>query len=317
MPKVIQTGLPGRGDRPLTEFVEDFLADLAVQGKSKATIRVYGNDLRRFALSYRGDLGAVTLGMLKEYLRDLKNQRSANGKELGPATLARHQVSLRSFFRWAAEMELIPKSPAERLPKIGLPEAQPRAMKKGEVRQVLAVISDKRDRLIFGLMADTGARVSEVLGIRLEKIRLGAQEITVVGKRNRERTVYLIKEESLSLLRRYLRLHGWLDRDGETITERGLLFRPDEAKQRAGKPGEPLHYTTVQKKWQHYCQMAKVEATIHQLRHSYATRLINEGKPIEVIQKILGHRNLQTTQRYAHVSDETVRRELENPPHLH
>ncbi len=52
-------------------------------------------------------------------------------------------------------------------------------------------------------------------------------------------------------------------------------------------------------------------ATIHQLRHSYASRLVNEGKPIEVVQKILGHRNLQTTQRYAVVCDETVRRALE------
>lgn len=292
-----------RRTHPVSEFIEDFLADLAVQGKSKATIRAYGNDLRRFAIACKEDLSQITLGHLKGYLRDIKGG-------IGKATLVRHQVTLRSFFRWAAEIGVLHDNPASRLPRIEQPDVQPRAMKEGEVARVMAVIHNKRDRLIFQLMADTGVRVSEVLAIRLEKIRLDAQEITVQGKKGRERTVYLIKTEALSFLRRYLRLHGWLGKDGETITGKGLLFRPNEAKQRWGKSDEPLHYTTVQQKWKGYCRLAKVDATIHQLRHSYATRLVNENKPIEIVQKILGHRNLQTTQRYAVVSDETVRRAL-------
>jgi site-specific recombinase XerD len=301
--KVIHTGLPGRSDRPLSEFVQDFLADMRIQGKSKSTLRIYGADLERFALWFRGDVGAVTLAILKEYLRGLEG--------LAPATRARHRVSLRAFFRWAAEAELVSTSPAERLPKVSVPEAQPRALRPGDVARVLASIPDKRDRLIFQLMADAGLRVSEALSIRLERIRLDAQELTVLGKGNRERTAYLIRTEALGLLKRYLRAQGWLDRDGESITAKGLLFRPMESKQRSGKAGEPLHYTTVQARWKKYCRAAKVEATIHQLRHSYATRLINEGKPLEVVQKLLGHRNPQTTQRYAAVSDGTVRRALE------
>lgn len=304
MTNVIQISLPGRSDRPLSEFIEDFLSDMRIQGKSKATLRVYGGDLQRFAVSYRGDIADVSLPILKAYLRKLEG--------LAPATRARHQVSLRAFFRWAAESELIPGNPAERLPKVKVPEAQPRALRSGDVAKILAAIPDRRDRLLFQLIAETGLRVSEGLSVRLERIRLDAQELTVLGKGGRERTVYLIKTEALGLLRRYLRAQGWLDRDGETITAKGLLFRPNEAKQRAGRAGEAIHYTTIQARWARYCKLAKVEATIHQLRHSYATRLVNEGKPLEIVQKILGHRNPATTQRYATVSDETVRRALEN-----
>ncbi len=302
MPNVVRLGLPGRSDRPLAEHIEDFLADMRAAGKSDATLRNYERDALALAVWYRGDLGAVTTPVLREYLRGLDH--------LAPATRARHRVSIRALFRWAAEMGLVEADPAEQLPGVKVPEGQPRALQPGEVARILTVITDRRDRLLFQLMADTGVRVSEALSVRLERIRLAAQELTVVGKGKRERTVYLIQTEALGLLRRYLRHQGWLAKDGETITEKGLLFRPDAAKQRAGKAGLPIHYTTIQQRWKGYCQLAKVDATVHQLRHTFATRLVNEGKPLEVVQKVLGHRNPATTQRYAVVSDETVRRAL-------
>ena len=303
MKNVVRLALPGRSDRPISELVDDFLADMRAAGKSPATVRNYERDVRALALWFHGDVEAASSPVLREYMRGLEG--------LAPATRARHRVSVRAFFRWAAEMELIGSDPAERLPKVKVPEAQPRALRPGEVERVLGAVTDKRDRLLFQIMFETGLRISEALSVRLERIRLDAQEITVVGKGGRERTVYLIRTEALGMLRRFLRAQGWLGRDGETITQTGLLFRPTESKQRSGKAGEPIDYTTVQQRWKRYCKAAKVEATIHQLRHTYATRLVNEGKPLEIVQKILGHRNPQTTQRYAAVSDETVRRALE------
>lgn len=304
MPNVVRLDLAGRYERPLAEFIEDFIADMRATGKSSATLRNYERDTLALAVWYRGDLGTVTSPVLREYLRSLDH--------LAAATRARHRVSIRAFFRWAMEMGFAENNPAEHLPGIKVPEGQPKALQHDEVVRILAAVPNRRDRLLFQLMADTGVRVSEALSVRLERIRFAAQELTVVGKGNRERTVYLIGTEALGMLRRYLRHQGWLAKDGETITEKGLLFRPDAAKQRAGKAGQPIHYTTIQQRWKEYCRAAKVEATIHQLRHTYATRLVNEGKPLEIVQKVLGHRNPATTQRYAAVSDETVRRALEN-----
>lgn len=292
-----------RAPLELTELLEDFLLDIKSQGKSAATARAYRNDLHDFLAAYKGSAKVVTAQVLRGYLGGLEG--------VSLATRARRRAALRSFFSWLVDAGHLDSNPAERLPKLSLPERQPRAMAEADVWKVLRNIGNERDRLIFYLMAETGMRVSEALSIRLEKIRLHAQEISVIGKGNRERTAYLIKTESLGLLRRYLRAHGWLAKDGETITVKGLLFRPDEAKQRSGRAGDPIHYTVIQKAWKRYVQAAGVEATIHQLRHTYATKLVNEGKPIEVVQKVLGHRNLQTTMRYAVVSDDTVRRALE------
>ena len=306
MPKIVLTALPGRQEQALPDLTTQFLDQMAVEGKRPATIQAYRKDLKAFTKGIAGPLAGVTHQVLAEHLKALK---SAGG--LAPATLARHRVSLRAFFGWAVVAGLLEKSPAECLPRIRLPDHQPRALNEADLWRVLRGIPDKRDQLFFFLLADTGMRVSEALSIRLEKIRLHAQEISVIGKRQRERTVYLIKTESLGLLKRHLRQHGWLARDGETIMEKGLLFRPAESKRRGGKAGAPVDYTVMQKAWKRYCAAAGVVGTIHQLRHSYATRLINKGVRMEEVQKILGHRNLQTTQRYAAVSDETVRAALE------
>ncbi len=303
MPRILHTGLPGCRRASLETLLNDFLADLRVEGNRPETLRGYQSNLQTFMTFYKGEIGALSVQVVRDYLRSLQGR--------SPATMARHRSALSAFLRWCVQGDLLPANPVERLPRINVPEAQPRAMRSGEVQAVLRIIKDKRDRLIFQLLADTGARVSEILSVRLEQIRMAAQEITIIGKGGRERTIYLIKTESYSMLRRYLRSQGWLAGDGETITGRGLLFRPNESKRRNGTAGAPIHYSVIQKAWQRYCRAAGVEATIHQLRHTYATRLINEGKPVEVVQKVLGHRNLQTTQRYAVVSEETVRRALE------
>lgn len=304
MTKLAQNKLPGRQPSLLGDLVEGFLLDLESRGKSAATIRSYGHDLRTFAKEReQADIRTIIRRDLEAYLR--------GGEGLSPATHMRRRSALRSFFDWVVDQGHLGVSPAARLPGVPLPDRQPRTMPDADVWKVLKSIDDMRDKLAFYLMAETGARVSEVLSIRLERIRLHAQEVSVVGQGGRERTIYLIKTESLDLLKRYLRDQHWIDGDGETIIERGLLFRPTESKQRRGRTGQPIHYTVMQKAWQRYCEAAGVEATIHQLRHAYATRLVNEGKPIEVIQKILGHRDLTTTQRYAVVSDEMVRRALE------
>lgn len=120
-----------------------------------------------------------------------------------------------------------------------MPDALPRVLTPDALNQVLGIISDKRDRLIFLFMAETGARIAEALSIRREKIRLAAQEVTVVGKGNRERTIYLIQTVSLGLLLRNLRSKGWLAKGGEAITETGLLFRltrPSADPERRGSP---------------------------------------------------------------------------------
>jgi integrase len=104
--------------------------------------------------------------------------------------------------------------------------------------------------------------------------------------------------ESIRLLRRHLK-HSH-------ITS-GSVFRGDP---RYGGSPLPLDYTVVQKAWQKYCRTAGVEATIHQLRHSRASQLLQAGVPVTTVRKQMGHRNLQSTLRYAEVDQATIKEDL-------
>ena len=144
-------------------------------------------------------------------------------------------------------------------------------------------------------------RVGEVLSIHYTDLDLTQddEKIRVFGKGQRERMVLLAAApESIRLLRRHLK---------QSHITADSLFRGDP---RYGGSPLPLDYSVLRKAWQKYCKQAGVQATIHQLRHSRATQLIQAGVPITTIRKQLGHRNLQSTLLYAEVDTATVKRDL-------
>jgi len=149
-------------------------------------------------------------------------------------------------------------------------------------------------------LRDTGIRVGEALSIRWEDISLddGDEQARVLGKGGRERTVLLhAAPETVRLLRRY--------KKGMACS--GYLFQGDP---RRGGGGAPLDYSSVRYAWNRYCAHAGVTATIHQLRHTFVTELVRGGMRLTTVQRLAGHRRLETTRAYAEVSDEEVKREL-------
>lgn len=280
----------------LVQLVDEFLADLKTENKSPHTLKNYQADLMAFHRFYGGNLSDLTPATLREYFGSLV-------ETLSPASISRKQASIKSFLRWAYRHDLIPANPMDKIGGVKLPESQPRFLPLDQVNKILSVITDDRDRVLFTLISETGLRISEALAIKVEDLRLDTQELTVHGKGKKDRTIHLVKTESLRLLKWYLKKRQ--------ITG-GLVFRACESKQRYGQAGKAIEYSVIAKAWRRYCHSIGIECTIHQLRHSYATDLINRGAPVEVVSKILGHQNLQTTLRYAKVSDRTIRNTLEN-----
>ena len=284
-----------RDPRTLSQLAGDFLADLENAGRSRHTIVNYRCDLRRLADATPGGLHAIDPVHLRRFFLSLSDK--------APATRARIQSSANAFLTWCFRHDLIPANPMQKLERMSVPDALPRGLAPGVVRKVLGAIPRRnlRDRLLFTLIAETGVRVGEALGIYHQDLILTPddEQIVIRGKGGRTRTLMLYAApESLRLLQRFLRRTG--------ITS-GALFRGDPAR---GGSARPIHYRTAHKAWGRYCAKAGVDATIHALRHSFATRLINEGISLGVVRKLLGHRNMQTTLRYAEVSDATVKREL-------
>lgn len=276
------------------ELVEAFLT--ALQGRRAAnTIAAYRSDLWRFALACPGPAAAITTTDLIDYLS------TAGGGS--PSTLARRQASLRTLFAWAFRMEHLPADPAARLEGVAVPERLPRPLSAAEIEQVLRAIpaAKLRDRLFFTLLRDTGIRVGEALSVRWEDVDLreGDEQLRVLGKGGRERTVLLhAAPDTLRMLHRYRRVG----------TTSGYVFHGDP--RRRGSTAAPMDYKSVHYAWRRYCTRAGVHATIHQLRHSFVTELVRGGMRLTTVQRLAGHRRLETTRTYAAVSDAEVKREL-------
>ncbi len=214
---------------------------------------------------------------------------------LSPATRARKQAALASFFQWAYQHDRIAGDPMAKLARVRLPEPAPRGVDPVEVKRLLAVIprAQARDRLLFWLIAATGLRVGEALALHVEDLDLTRDDerLAVLGKGGRRRTVLLDDPALVKDLRGYL---------AATKYRHSPLFR-------AAKNGRggPLRYQSIQARWAGYCARAGVACTIHQLRHTHATALVNEGVSLGTIRKRLGHKSLQTTLRYAELADAT------------
>jgi integrase/recombinase XerD len=279
----------------LRDAVEQFLASLRSRRAPTNTIKSYAHDLQHFVQAIPADLDEVTASAIATFL-------DGDGHH-SQATQGRRYATLCSFYQWAIRQELVQENPMDRLEPIVQPKREPRPLDPEEVNKILKAIPapNVRDRALFTLLYETGIRVGEALGLQCSDVQLTQddEKIRVFGKGQRERTVMLTAApESIRLLRRHLK---------QNHLTSGSVFRGDP---RYGGSPLPLEYSVVHYAWQKYCKHAGVEATIHQLRHSRASQLIQAGVPVTTVRKQLGHRNLQSTLLYAEVDQATIKQDL-------
>ncbi len=283
---------PTTRDRSLGAVITDFLADLAHSNRSAHTRQAYAADLARFSSFYTGPVDGITADVLRAFF--------ATRTHLSPATRARTQAALASFLGWAYRHEAISALPMARVERVRLDPPKPRGLKREQIDTILAAIpaTKQRDRLLFRLIVETGLRVGEALALYVEDLDLTRDDehMSVVGKGNQRRTILLDDARLVRDVRAYLKRNGYTH---------GPLFRAEK-----NGRGGPLRYQSVQERWQQYCAHAGVACTLHQLRHSHATELVNAGVSLATIRKRLGHKNLQTTLRYAEQSDTAADAEL-------
>ncbi len=271
-------------EQSLESLVATFLADLAHANHSPQTCRAYATDLTQFRAFHQGPVQTITAEVLRAFF--------GLHAHLRPATRARKQAAVARFLTWAEQQEL--------LDRVKLDPPQPRGVERSQIERILKAIPTEslRDRLFFRLLSETGLRVSEGLSLYVEDLDLSLdnEHLTVVGKGGKKRTVLLDDQRLVHQLRAYLKRKGY---------KHGPLFRAEK-----NGRGGPLRYQSIQERWDHYCSQAGVACTLHQLRHSHATELINGGVSLPTIRKRLGHKNLQTTLRYAEQADETADAEV-------
>ena len=259
---------------------------LLAAGISASTRRAYRTDLRDFASWYgRRPLEEVDVRVLAEYAAELGRARP--GGKLAPTTIARRLAAVRSLLRFTLGREHVPD--ASLAPK--RPRRLPDAPKPGEVDELLASllgedVLDVRNRALVELVYSAGLRSAEAVGLDLGDVDF-EQELVHVrhGKGGKERVVPLGEEAALWVAR-YLR------------EARPRLSRGDEAALFLSARGRRLETSTLR----------RVAPHPHRLRHAFATHLLEGGADLRVIQELLGHSSLSTTQVYCHVDGKRLRR---------
>ena len=272
--------------------LQHFLRDLKNANKSSQTIRAYRSDLIAFIAHCPDDLAQVDVSYLRSFF--------AQWDHLKPATRARKQSSVASFLQWLYRQGLIADNPMLKIDRVQVDQPLSLPPSRDEIETILERIppDQLRDQLLFRLIFETGMRISEALSLHIEDLDLALDDehITVLGKGQRKRTILLDDSSLVALLKRYLRKYHY---------QHGPLFRAHKNYQ-----GGSLRYQSAQEKWEKYCQQADIDCTLHQLRHAHATELVNDGVSLATIRKRLGHKHIQTTLRYAQLSDEIADAEI-------
>lgn len=271
-------------EMPNAQLLDLYISHLIARNRSSRTIKSFKSILTRF-LSFLGEkhLSDVTLLDVDLFLAELKRR----GWE--PSSIYTAAVAVKRFLEFIGL--------GDRISGFELPRRErrlPRYLEPGEVARMVEACSSLRDRVIILLLFTTGLRVSELVSLRKDDVDLEKRSIRVKGKGGKERVVYF-PEALVPLLKEYMeRLPG----DSE------YLFPSAEGH---------MHYTTVERIVKRAAVSAglKKKVTPHVLRHSFATHSLAMGLDIREIQELLGHSSLSTTQVYAHVSRERLRRDYD------
>lgn len=279
--------------------IEGFLDRLWMeQGLSQHTLDAYRADLWAFAAWLAGREGALLRVRRDQILAYLAQRVQAGAK---PRSTARLLSSLRRFYRFQLREGLIHQDPTAQVdsPKLGRP--LPKALSEADVEALLAapVLEDPlglRDKAMLELLYATGLRVSELVGLTLDQLNLRQGVVRVMGKGSKERLVP-VGEEALDWLERYLR-------EGRPA----LLGRRQASELFVTQRGGGLTRQAFWYRIKHYALSAGVSSSLspHTLRHSFATHLLNHGADLRVVQMLLGHSDLSTTQIYTHVAKQRL-----------
>jgi len=253
--------------------------ELKLRGFSKETIKTYLMHNKLFLNQIKKPIEQIKEQDIKDYLAEL-----ISNKELKPRTISLKISALKFFCKEVLKKDIVNL----KTPKI--PKSIPKVLSKEDILKLLSNAKNLKSKLIIQLLYSSGLRVSEVVALKLEDLDLEKKEGWVrKGKGSKDR-FFILSNKIIPLIKKHI---STLAKD-ETY-----LF-----------PGKNNHLTTrdIQKIIQNLAKKSKLKATPHTLRHSFATHLLDKGTDIRLIQELLGHSDLSTTQIYTHVSKEQLKR---------
>lgn len=276
----------------LQKHITNFLAAKRVDGLSPKTINNYRQMLGAFSAQVPKSVTQIIADDIRGYIVYLADQR-----HLKEGSIQTHTNTLRSFFSWLLVEEVIRKNP---MLKIKSPKLDKRRLRQALSTEEMEMLRDAcktyREKALVEFLYSTGCRLSEVVEINLDEVDFIERSVKVCGKGNKERTVYFSVRAKL-MLTEYLK----------GCPQSQSLFLASR------QPYGRINKRSIQYMIQKLGQRANLQHRLHPhlLRHTFATSALNAGMDITVIQTLLGHSDIASTQIYATVSPSTVRYEYD------
>ena len=279
------------------EYITIYLQYLEYEKKlSKNTIKAYNNDLNKL-LEFKNNLLRINNKDIKEFIKKSNN--------LSTKTLAHRLTVINSFYNYLLSENIISINPCYSINMPKIPSKLPEVLSEEEVDKLLDInLVDKysyRNKAMLELLYATGMRASELTNLKLNNIDLDSCIVRIMGKGSKERIVP-INDTNIKYLNIYINNYRkeilnkkdseylFISNDLKPITRQGLFKIIKKESIRAG---------------------IKKNVYPHILRHSFATHLLNHGANIRIIQELLGHEDITTTEIYTHLSNETIKKDYE------
>jgi site-specific recombinase XerD len=276
--------IPGR------DHLEDYLHDRYRRNLRQSSIqnssRIITDFLKLVKREGKGDLAQITRSDLGAYIEKEQD------RGLRPSTVRFRLDTLKAFMRYLIEKQIVSSDILFKRMIIKVPQSLPKAMEMEDERRLLSVIDDVRNRAMILLLLRTGMRIGELLSTRPADIDLEENKILIwEAQKNRiGRAVYFTDDAKDALL-------AWYERRDPIET---YIFY--------GRNHQGLTYAAARVMFRNYLAKAELSPkgyTLHCLRHTYASSLLNAGMPLECLRELLGHQSIEVTRRYARLTNAT------------
>lgn len=275
-----------------TQYLSEYLDYLEIEkGLSQNTLDAYRRDIDEFfEFLNEVEIRDVRRNQINAYIRELHE------KEFSPTSITRKIASLRGFFKWASFAEIIKTNPALTIEQPKIPKHLPKVVSVQEIEEILNHNLSDIQRVIVELLYGCGLRVSELTGLTLTSFDLHNRHLQCRGKGSKERIVPLNKN-ACKALEDYLKVREYtvqkynIQTNNLLISEKGKPVNRQEVYNFIREQGKTLNKTI----------------SPHTLRHSFATHLLENGADLRVVQELLGHSDVATTQLYTHISKKRLK----------
>ncbi|MBD7906990.1 tyrosine-type recombinase/integrase [Sporosarcina gallistercoris] len=263
------------------QLIDKFSSEYSVR-LNPVTNSLYKRFVTEFFIYSNKSYQEVTARDIRNYIQALTDKGSA------VSTCNTRLCGLKLFYRFLTEEGLVEKDPANRIPQSKVPDSLPYYLVPAELMQLREIVSKLDERAIIETLYSTGVRISELVAMKKEHVDWSERMIHIpLGKRKKGRIVLFTKECEVHL-------RAYLDSRKDVLPN--LFVNPYGYK--------PSSRYTIQAQFRKYANQLEIKLSPHTLRHTFAAHLANKGMPLECIQTLMGHENLEQTKYYARLYEQ-------------